>query len=145
MTPNTLPQEISVVYTALRSQAAVAWKQDDFATVEKLLAEAWNLIPEPKAAHKFESQATLNTRIKCLIKLRQGRQAKALLNDLRDLYEPPADNAHVSLTSGIVCYESGDFDEAFKWFDQIYKQFKTRAFQGADEKYLKFYRQGLKL
>lgn len=50
------------------------------------------------------------------------------------------DPSQVGIYKGILAFEQGQCDDAYKFFDIAYKDSKERIFKGRDPKYLDFYK-----
>lgn len=99
--------------------------------------KAWELLPEPKLEWEIASWIAA-----CIYKvyfdMAAFSKAKvwaeiALRTRASDINTAPLINL------GIVCYELGQFDESYKYFDAAFSYGKARAFKERPKKYLDFY------
>jgi tetratricopeptide (TPR) repeat protein len=98
----------------------------------------WNLIPEPKLDHDH-SQSIARILVEFYRDTMQIEKAFAWLPVLREAY--PSNDPGTEFIAASVHYKAGDFDTAFRIFDELYQKFKQRPFQEKDPVYLKFYRE----
>jgi tetratricopeptide (TPR) repeat protein len=116
-----------------------AWERGDTQAAESLFLEAWGLLPEPKTEYD-SSQSLSRGLVTFYSKTGQFEKAKKWLDIMREAYGP-GPNDSVEFMAGAVSFDAGDLDQAFRIFDEQFRKYKQRPFQGKDKKYLEFYKQ----
>ena len=105
-----------------------------------ILKQAWELLPKP-ATQFVEPTSAIACGISGSYK-KLGDYPKALewmLIALEARKDEPA--AGVFIWTGIVYYELGDMENAYKYFDLTYKELRYTPFSMEDKKYWQFYKQ----
>ncbi len=115
-----------------------ALESGDVVEAEKYLFEMWNSIPNPKSEYKFYFQTVSIGMVKFYRDTGQYGKAGDWFNVIREAYGPEH-NDYVEFLIGTVYYEAGQQKEAFKIFDEQFKKFNKRPFQGEKSVYLEFY------
>ena len=131
---------------ALKASAArgrAAWASGNIAEAETAFLEAWNALPEPRSECDYYGQSLSRGLVTFFSATGQHAKAYEWLVVMRQAYGG-GDNPSVDFLAGTVAFDAGNFDEAFLFFDRLYKEYKTRFFQGEDRKYLDFYRRRTK-
>jgi hypothetical protein len=99
--------------------------------------DAWSTLPPP--AIDYDYAQTLSRGIVIFYRdTKQFDKANEWLRIVREAYGGGA-NDSVNFLSGTVYFASGDFDKAFQVFDDLFRRFKKRPFQGENPEYLAFY------
>jgi tetratricopeptide (TPR) repeat protein len=139
MTPKDLPPENKAAMSASAAKGRLAWKEGDLAAAEASFLDAWQAIPEPRAEYDY-AQSLARGLVDFYRDTKQYEKASSWLPTVREVYGGGY-NPSVEFLAARVAFEAGDTDEAFRIFDELYKQYKARPFEGYDSKYLKFYKQ----
>jgi len=108
-----------------------------FENAEKKYLQAWDIFPEPKFDWD-SSQITLYGIAEFYLRWRSFDLALHWANLVFKTEPLPGDGSPY-LTLGIIYFESGDLDSAFKNFQRAFELAKRRVFQGVEKKYLEFY------
>lgn len=132
-----LPPDAQARMDDYGARSLQAEKQGDLAQAEALLLQAWACIPEPRLA--YDPGPGLAVDITQFYR-DQGNvdQSHAWLAVAREGYGP-GPNPHTEFLAGTVHFHAGEHDAAYGVFDQLYRQYKKRPFQGYAPQYLAFY------
>lgn len=115
-----------------------AWKGGDLVLAEKHFINAWDAIPEPKNEYDY-AQSLAGGLVVFYRDTKQLDKAKKWLPIMRQTYSSPS-NDYVEFMAATIHFEAGEFDLAFVIFDNQFKKFKNRPFEGEDKKYLEYYK-----
>jgi tetratricopeptide (TPR) repeat protein len=133
-----LPEEALEILKQNSKAGREAWKSGDFALAEKHFVRAWVAIPEPK--HDYDYAQSLTSGLVVFYRdTKQNDKAKKWLEEMRRSYGS-TQNDYVDFMAATIHFEIGELDLAFVIFDNQFKKFKNRPFEGEDKKYLEFYK-----
>jgi tetratricopeptide (TPR) repeat protein len=135
---NTTPRSIVDDINEQGRLGREALKQGDAARAEEHFLAAWDLVPEPRTSYDY-GQVLSRGLVNFYRDTGQFEKAKRWVAVVRDAYGSQHDPS-VEFLAGTVHYDAGELDEAFDRFDEIFKEFGQRPFQGARPDYLKFYK-----
>jgi len=114
-----------------------AEEKGDFATAEKYVLACWNVIPDPKLTYDHAQSMTADL-VMFYRDIGQLQKARQWLPLAREAYGPEPDT-YIEFIAATVHYHAGELDEAFALFNDLFKAYKTRPFQGEKPEYLAFY------
>lgn len=136
----TTPKEIASKIHQIGARGREAWKQGQLDKAEEEFLAAWKEVPEPK--EEFDYGQILSTGLVGFFRdTKQFEKAYHWLEVVRRAYRADeTSDPGIGFLVGTVHFESGRLDDAFSVFDKLFKEFKGRPFQGADKKYLDFYK-----
>lgn len=133
-----LSKDVDARFVEVASAGRAAWLRGDLLKAEEAFMAAWDLIPEPKLEHD-RAQSAARGFVTFFRDTGQFDKAREWLATTSKAYNDP-DNPSVAFLAGTVAFEAGDREEAFRFFDRLYREFGERPFEGTDKKYLAFYR-----
>jgi len=119
------------------AQGREALRRGNILAAEKHFLAAWGAIPQPQLEYDYAQSLTVAL-TEFYRDTAQPVKAMQWLALAREAYGPEA-NPHTEFLAATVSYEAGDFDEAYRLFDQLFKQYNRRPFQEARPEYLSFY------
>jgi tetratricopeptide (TPR) repeat protein len=100
--------------------------------------KAWALLPEPKLEWELISLWLSGSFYTTYFNLKDYENAKIRAHSKLAATSSDIDTGpYIDL--GMVYYELGQYDEAYKYFNAAYECGKTRAFKERPKKYLEFY------
>jgi hypothetical protein len=141
MSKDKLPPNVSSAIDEKLAEAGAAWRAGDHARSQALRLEAWALIPEPKLQWDYYPQQIARNVVTRYRDMGEFDLAKQWLDTMRAAYAPAneASDDSIGFLEGTVLFEAGEHDAAFERFDKLYRKYKNKFFQGADnKKYLDF-------
>jgi hypothetical protein len=133
----TLPTDIESAIFHHATLGRTAKKNGNLIEAEQQFLLAWKLLPQPRTDWVM-SQSLVRGLIDFYVEIGQSKSALDWLPILANAYDSTNDLSVVTLCA-IVYYETGQLDKAYDGFNFMFQQFKTRPFQGLDEKYFNFY------
>jgi hypothetical protein len=134
----TVPDEANELRSSHAKTGRAAWLRGDLEAAEASFLAAWQAIPEPRL--EYDQAGNMSRSLVMFYRdTKQFDKTYAWLKIMREAYGPQ--DPSVEFMAGIVNYEAGALDEAFKSFDALFKQYKKRPFEGEDPKYRDFYLQ----
>ncbi len=134
-------QQVSLIQSK-SSEARQAWLKGNLGDAERLIMEAWKVLPLPPTDYDY-AQILSRGIVTFFRDTKQFDKAIEWLDIIREAYSGGS-NDSVNFLAGTVYFEAGDFDKAFSVFDALFKKFKQRPFQGEKPEYLAFYQKELK-
>jgi hypothetical protein len=135
---NTTPSDVAGRIKEHGRRGREALQGGDPRVAEEEFLAAWALVPEPKTSYDF-GQLISRGVVTLYRDTGQFEKAKDWLKVVREAYGPEPD-ASVEFLAGTVHYEAGEHDAAFERFDDVFRGFGQRPFQGSKPDYLKFYK-----
>jgi len=112
-----------------------------FLEQEKLLKEAFELIPKPVTQWAHPTTMVTIALFELYYKNQKYEQAKEWLSIALSVADLGTTNAGTYLLAGIFYYDLGKYDEAYKYFDIAYNDAGYYPFSIEDKKYWQFYKQ----
>jgi hypothetical protein len=141
-----VPKDISEAIGQISKMGREAWRAGDITAAEESFLSAWKLIPDPKFDYDFFPQTMSRGLVEFYRDTAQFAKARAWLETVRQAYLPidEASEATILFLEATVDYDSGELVSAFQRFETLYKLYKMRPFQGQDDRYKRFFSEGLK-
>ncbi len=112
-----------------------------FLEQEKLLKEAFELIPKPVTQWAHPTTMVTIALFELYYKNQKYEQAKEWLSIALSVADLGTTNAGTYLLAGIFYYDLEKYDEAYKYFDIAYNDAGYYPFSIEDKKYWQFYKQ----
>lgn len=112
-----------------------------FLEQEKLLKEAFELIPKPVTQWAHPTTMVTIALFELYYKNQKYEQAKEWLSIALSVADLGTTNAGMYLLAGIFYYDLEKYDEAYKYFDIAYNDAGYYPFSIEDKKYWQFYKQ----
>lgn len=134
--PRPLPPEAEQWLDAHCAQGRQARIQGDTAEAERHFLAAWDAIPEPKLDHEYADSLSVGL---TEFYRDMGRPADALPWLARAAEAYGEDEPGVRFLAGSVHYAAAEYDAAYAVFDELFKAYRQRPFQGEHPGYLAFY------
>jgi tetratricopeptide (TPR) repeat protein len=103
-------------------------------------AEAWELLPEP-IAHWDLTEWIASCKVSIYMERQDYQQANEWALIAVEAVKDNPRQTSAKITVGMICYETNNKEEAYRWFEEVHNFGGARAFQGFDRKYLQFYTQ----
>lgn len=136
----TLSEENEKLEETIVSAVEKGNELHDSKSYEEALDEynkAWEMLPEPKLGWEIASwiAACIYSAYFDMTSFTKAKEwaEVALQTRSSDIDTSPL------IDLGMVCYELGQYDESYKYFDDAYIYGKARAFKERPKKYLDFY------
>lgn len=133
----SLPEELDKKVLAIRNAAFVAEREGRDNVAGMHYQEAWALLPEPREIWDSSLIIALDT-VDFFFKKKQYDKAAEWLR-IADRAAEGTRNSDILLRIGKIRFECGEFDAAYRAFDELYKTWGTRPFLYEDPLYLEFY------
>ncbi len=132
-----LPADAMSVLAEHSAQGRQALQKGNILAAEKHFLAAWGAIPQPQLDYDYApSLAVALTEF--YRDTAQPAKARPWLALARQAYGPEP-NPYTEFLAATVSYEAGEFDEAYRLFDQLFRQYNRRPFQESKPEYLSFY------
>lgn len=105
----------------------------------KYFLDAWDLVPDPKA--NWEISFWIAACIKDLYFYRQDYEKAKVWGEWRYQHSDNTIDVAPAYDLGMILFELGDIDEAYKKFSEVYNKGKYRPFRDRPQKYWEFYKE----
>ncbi len=101
--------------------------------------EAWDLIPEPKAAWDYYGQSLSAGFVADYADLGDKQSCQKWIEIMAHMYDDPNHEDHyVLMQQGEAIYKLGDMERAFYVFSRVEELYGARGFKGEQKAYLTF-------
>jgi hypothetical protein len=115
-----------------------AWKRGALEEAEKQFLAVWAELPEPKLEYDYAQNLSRGF-VTFFKETKQFEKAYQWLDVMRKAYRADeGSDASIAFLVATVHFDAGRLDDAFALFDDLFRKYKTRPFQGYDKKYLDF-------
>jgi hypothetical protein len=134
------PKEVVEKIYAEGAAGRAAREAGDLGTAEAHFLNAWEALPEPKYDYDY-AQSLSRGLVEFFRDTDQVEKAREWMQHTKQAYAPFSKACVTSLTflEATVDFQGGALEECFSKFDTLYQEFGKRPFQGADDKYWKFF------